>query len=216
MLVFTIDWPKLNEHCLLFRPCVCRSPWENACLGRLHGKPGAPPLYSLHAIAEMNLWQTCFLEWGQWSLLEHCWGVGLSQLDQELDSPGPNWIFQLIPILPPYSFHYKNPFWLLYFFQRTTGDIPTKCSGSAACVLDDTMYVVAGFHRYTIWRLPLCEVTYPVVVAKVDPQLCYVGSFFFLLLVSNGIAFISTWPSIGFQSMSKPSVAKWRLSRLNC
>ena len=33
------------------------------------------------------------------------------------------------------------------FLQRTTGDVPTKCSGSAACVLDDTMYVVAGFHR---------------------------------------------------------------------
>jgi len=34
--------------------------------------------------------------------------------------------------------------------QRTTGDIPTKCSGSAACVLDDTMYVVAGFHRVPV------------------------------------------------------------------
>ena len=31
--------------------------------------------------------------------------------------------------------------------QRTTGETPTKCSGAAACVLDDAMYVVAGFHR---------------------------------------------------------------------
>jgi hypothetical protein len=34
--------------------------------------------------------------------------------------------------------------------QRTRGDVPTKCSGAAACVLDDTMYVVAGFHRVPV------------------------------------------------------------------
>jgi hypothetical protein len=28
--------------------------------------------------------------------------------------------------------------------------VPTKCSGAAACVLDDTMYVVAGFHRVPV------------------------------------------------------------------
>lgn len=34
--------------------------------------------------------------------------------------------------------------------QRTTGDVPTKCSGAAACVLDDTLYIMAGFHRVPI------------------------------------------------------------------
>jgi len=34
--------------------------------------------------------------------------------------------------------------------QRTTGETPTKCSGAAACVLDDAMYVVAGFHRVPV------------------------------------------------------------------
>lgn len=34
--------------------------------------------------------------------------------------------------------------------QKTTGDIPTKCSGAAGCVMDDTLYVLAGFHRVPI------------------------------------------------------------------
>ena len=34
--------------------------------------------------------------------------------------------------------------------QKTTGDIPTKCSGAAATVIGDTMYVVAGFHKVVI------------------------------------------------------------------
>jgi len=34
--------------------------------------------------------------------------------------------------------------------QRSTGAIPSKCSGAAACVLDDTLYVLAGFHRVPI------------------------------------------------------------------
>jgi len=34
--------------------------------------------------------------------------------------------------------------------RRTTGDIPSKCSGAAATVMDDTMYVVAGFHKIVV------------------------------------------------------------------
>jgi len=34
--------------------------------------------------------------------------------------------------------------------QRTTGDVPTKCSGAAATVLGDVMYVVAGFHKIVV------------------------------------------------------------------
>lgn len=34
--------------------------------------------------------------------------------------------------------------------RRTQGDVPSKCSGAAACVLDDSMFVVAGFHRIII------------------------------------------------------------------
>jgi len=34
--------------------------------------------------------------------------------------------------------------------ERTTGDIPSKCSGAAAAVLEDTMYVVAGFHKIVV------------------------------------------------------------------
>jgi len=34
--------------------------------------------------------------------------------------------------------------------QRTTGDVPSKCSGAAATVLGDAMYVVAGFHKVVI------------------------------------------------------------------
>jgi len=34
--------------------------------------------------------------------------------------------------------------------RRTTGEIPSKCSGAAATVMDDTMYVVAGFHKIVV------------------------------------------------------------------
>jgi len=34
--------------------------------------------------------------------------------------------------------------------QKTSGDIPSKCSGAAATVIDDTMYIVAGFHKVVV------------------------------------------------------------------
>jgi len=34
--------------------------------------------------------------------------------------------------------------------HRTVGDIPSKCSGAAATVMEDTMYVVAGFHKIVV------------------------------------------------------------------
>ena len=34
--------------------------------------------------------------------------------------------------------------------HRTSGDIPSKCSGAAATVMEDTMYVVAGFHKIVV------------------------------------------------------------------
>jgi len=38
----------------------------------------------------------------------------------------------------------------LWRHQKTSGPAPTKCSGAAACVLDDNMYVVAGFHKVMV------------------------------------------------------------------
>lgn len=34
--------------------------------------------------------------------------------------------------------------------QKTAGDIPSKCSGAAAAVVGDTMYVLAGFHKVVV------------------------------------------------------------------
>ena len=42
--------------------------------------------------------------------------------------------------------------------KRTTGDVPTKCSGAGGAVLGDVMYVVAGFHKVMITVNALREV----------------------------------------------------------
>ena len=42
--------------------------------------------------------------------------------------------------------------------KRTTGDVPTKCSGAGAAVLGDMMFVVAGFHKIMITVNALREV----------------------------------------------------------
>lgn len=36
--------------------------------------------------------------------------------------------------------------------QKTSGEAPSKCSGAAACVLDDSMYILAGFHKIVVNR----------------------------------------------------------------
>lgn len=36
--------------------------------------------------------------------------------------------------------------------QKTSGPAPSKCSGAAACVLDDSMYILAGFHKVVVDR----------------------------------------------------------------
>jgi len=38
----------------------------------------------------------------------------------------------------------------VWLHQKTVGPAPTKCSGAAACVMDDNMYVVAGFHKIMV------------------------------------------------------------------
>lgn len=42
--------------------------------------------------------------------------------------------------------------------KKTTGEVPTKCSGAGAAVLGDVMYVVAGFHKIMITMNALREV----------------------------------------------------------
>ena len=42
--------------------------------------------------------------------------------------------------------------------KKTTGEVPTKCSGAGAAVLGDVMYVVAGFHKIMITVNALREV----------------------------------------------------------
>lgn len=42
--------------------------------------------------------------------------------------------------------------------KKTTGEVPTKCSGAGAAVLGDVMYVVAGFHKIMIAVNALREV----------------------------------------------------------
>ena len=34
--------------------------------------------------------------------------------------------------------------------HQTKGNVPSKCSGAAACVLGDTMFMIAGFHEVTL------------------------------------------------------------------
>lgn len=41
--------------------------------------------------------------------------------------------------------------------KRTYGDIPSKCSGAAATVMEDTMYVLAGFHKIVVSMKSLRE-----------------------------------------------------------
>ena len=42
--------------------------------------------------------------------------------------------------------------------KKTTGEVPTKCSGAGAAVLGDVMFVVAGFHKIMITMNALREV----------------------------------------------------------
>ena len=34
--------------------------------------------------------------------------------------------------------------------KKTSGDIPSKCSGAVATVIYDTMYIVAEFHKVVV------------------------------------------------------------------
>ena len=36
--------------------------------------------------------------------------------------------------------------------QKTSDVAPSKCSGAAACVMDDYMYILAGFHKILVNR----------------------------------------------------------------
>merc|ERR1719430_1245465 len=43
-----------------------------------------------------------------------------------------------------WHYSYLNDVWKKL---TTTGDIPNRCSGAGGCVVDDSLYVVAGFHQ---------------------------------------------------------------------
>jgi hypothetical protein len=48
--------------------------------------------------------------------------------------------------LPSEVWHYsylKNTWKKL----RTTGDVPNRCSGAGACLIDDSLFVAAGYHQ---------------------------------------------------------------------
>ena len=52
--------------------------------------------------------------------------------------------------LPSSEIMIYNSLTQTWMAKRTTGDVPTKCSGAAATVIGDMMYVVAGFHKIMI------------------------------------------------------------------
>ena len=62
------------------------------------------------------------------------------------------------PYLPSSELMIYSSLTQTWVSKRTTGDVPTKCSGAGAAVLGDVMFVVAGFHKIMITMNALREV----------------------------------------------------------